>query len=163
MSTEHPHHSGNAVGVSDQQSDPFSSADGMTARRLVNTSGEPSLDRAREAFDRAMPGNASNKYRPGTDRASGAGQSETGGNAALMLLCGIGIGAALMYLLDPAQGESRRSAVLDKVSGAASKAGDLIGASAGEDAGGPQLHNSTADAATTNATSSMSEAAGQSA
>ena len=113
----------NSVGV-EPHNDPFSSADGMTARRLTNTSGEPSIERAREAFDRAA---SSDRGRDGRSmcrpRGVGKASNASGSNSALLLLCGIGFGAALMYLLDPAQGGKRRLLLRDKLAGAKNQAG----------------------------------------
>ena len=49
-----------------------------------------------------------------------------GGNDILMLFTGIGIGALLMYILDPDQGRRRRALLRDKVVSASNKAGDVI-------------------------------------
>lgn len=45
-----------------------------------------------------------------------------------MLLGGIGLGAALMYLLDPDRGRRRRALVIDKLSSAANKTPAALGA-----------------------------------
>jgi len=113
----------NSVGV-EPHNDPFSSADGMTARHLTNTSGEPSIERAREAFDRAASSDRGSYDRSMCrPRGVGQGSNASGSNSALLLLCGIGFGAALMYLLDPAQGGKRRSLLRDKIAGAKNQAG----------------------------------------
>ena len=46
-------------------------------------------------------------------------------NQALSLLTGVGIGAGLMYILDPQTGRRRRALVRDKMVGAAHKAQDV--------------------------------------
>jgi len=55
-----------------------------------------------------------------------------GGDAAIrtvgILIGGLGLGAALMYVLDPERGKRRRALVRDKVAGAANRAGDRLGA-----------------------------------
>lgn len=123
MSVQETQSGNNRVGV-DPHNDPFSSADGMTARRLTNTAGEPSIDRARAAFDRAANGDRGSygrgMYRP---RGEGKPRGASGSNSALLLLCGIGFGAALMYLVDPAQGGKRRSLLRDKLTGVKNQAG----------------------------------------
>jgi len=43
------------------------------------------------------------------------------------LLYGIGLGAALMYILDPDQGRRRRALLRDKLVGATNQASDVIG------------------------------------
>jgi uncharacterized membrane protein len=48
----------------------------------------------------------------------------------LTLLGGLGLGAALMYLLDPDRGARRRALLLDKLASAANKTPDAIGATA---------------------------------
>ena len=45
-----------------------------------------------------------------------------------MLITGLGLGAALMYVLDPERGKRRRGLVRDKALSAARKAGDTIDA-----------------------------------
>jgi hypothetical protein len=119
----------------DSHNDPFSSADGMTARRLANISGEPSIDRAREAFDRAARDGKRGSYSRGTYRSLGEGntrRSVGGSSPVFTLICGIGLGAALMYLIDPAQGERRRSLLRDKLTGAKRQASELPGDAPGD-------------------------------
>ncbi len=131
----------------DNCQDPARSADGQTARAVANISDEHSIDRAREAFERADLGGArGGSYREptyarrsddkdtkseitgGSQRQKFAGVgSGAAGSTGLMLLCGVGIGAALMYLLDPDQGGRRRALLRDKLAGATCKAGDLFG------------------------------------
>lgn len=48
--------------------------------------------------------------------------------AGAMLLGGLGLGAALMYVLDPERGKRRRALVRDKAVRTTRKAGDLLGA-----------------------------------
>ncbi len=48
--------------------------------------------------------------------------------AGAMLLGGLGLGAALMYVLDPERGKRRRAVVRDKAVSASKKAGGSIGA-----------------------------------
>lgn len=48
-------------------------------------------------------------------------------NKILMVLGGIGLGAGLMYLLDPQGGRGRRSVIRDKAMSAATKTGGAIG------------------------------------
>ncbi len=137
---------GSTLGAEDRY-DPARTADGQTGRRVANISGEPSIDRAREAFERADLGGArGGSYRePSYGRRSdgkGTKSEITGGprqqkfagvgsgaasSTGLMLLCGVGIGAALMYLLDPDQGGRRCALLRDKLAGATNKAGDLFG------------------------------------
>lgn len=119
MLTQHAQQGGDATGAADRH-DPARSADGQTALQVANLSGEPSLDRAREAFERADLGGR----RGGLQRQK---SSKAGGNAGLMLLYGVGIGAALMYLLDPTQGGRRRAFLREKLTGATTSAGDLLG------------------------------------
>ncbi len=120
-------------------------ADGQTVRQVANISGEPSIDRAREAFERADLGGARGGSYPesthggqsdeGGTKSGGTGMSRRqkfsgvgiGGNTGLMLLCGAGLGATLMYLLDPDQGTRRRALLRDKLAGVTSKAGDIFG------------------------------------
>lgn len=45
-------------------------------------------------------------------------------NKKIALLGGLGIGAALMYLLDPDRGRGRRELIREKAEGAANKAGE---------------------------------------
>jgi hypothetical protein len=49
-------------------------------------------------------------------------------NKALALLGGVGIGAGLMYLLDPDRGRGRRTVMRDKARSAVNKTGDTLGA-----------------------------------
>jgi uncharacterized membrane protein len=51
-------------------------------------------------------------------------------NRELTLVGGIGLGAALMYMLDPDRGRRRRALVLDKLASAANKTPDAVGATA---------------------------------
>lgn len=53
-----------------------------------------------------------------------------GGNTALALLAGIGLGAALMYLLDPERGRTRRALLRDKVVSLSNQTGDALGKTA---------------------------------
>ena len=138
------------------------SADGQSARAVSNTTGEYSIDRAREAFDANLGGGrgdygsdyGSSAYGgilegggslgrslsdDDYDRAGGSGRGRrsastraaegaaAGVGVGLALLGGIGIGAALIDLLDPEQGRRRRALVRDKVTSAANKAGDTVG------------------------------------
>ena len=48
-------------------------------------------------------------------------------NKGLVLLSGVGVGAALMYVFDPDRGRRRRALIGDKVEHAKNKAGDLAG------------------------------------
>jgi len=48
-------------------------------------------------------------------------------NKSLVLLSGVGIGAGMMYVLDPDRGRRRRALVRDKVEHATNKAGDYAG------------------------------------
>ena len=48
-------------------------------------------------------------------------------NSALILLGGVGLGAALMYMLDPDQGRRRRALARDKIVSASNKTGKAIG------------------------------------
>ncbi|MDQ3252792.1 MAG: BON domain-containing protein [Acidobacteriota bacterium] len=52
----------------------------------------------------------------------------SGWSGGWMLLGGIGLGAALMYLLDPDRGSRRRALVIDKLSSAANKTPAALGA-----------------------------------
>ncbi|MDQ3686437.1 MAG: BON domain-containing protein [Acidobacteriota bacterium] len=66
-------------------------------------------------------------------RATGSRRFETrtdGGklNTGLVLLGGIGLGAALMYILDPDRGSRRRALVKDKIASAANKTPEALGA-----------------------------------
>lgn len=97
--------------------DPTRSADGQTARRLTNTSGEYTVERARESFRQPVLSG----YTPDDGRGGGRG------NGALMLLCGIGLGAALMYLLDPEHGGRRREQLSERLSGLSERTTDLAG------------------------------------
>ncbi|HEV2705691.1 MAG TPA: hypothetical protein VGV59_07175 [Pyrinomonadaceae bacterium] len=99
--------------------DPTRSADGQTARRLTNTSGQYSLERARDSFDHAQTG--------GSDSASARRGGIRGSNGALMLLYGLGLGAALMYLLDPEHGERRRERLSERLAGLSNRTADLAG------------------------------------
>lgn len=72
--------------------------------------------------DRRKRGRAIGSSRFGT-RADG-GNLNTG----LVLLGGIGLGAALMYMLDPDRGSRRRALVKDKITSAANKTPDALGA-----------------------------------
>lgn len=45
-------------------------------------------------------------------------------NKKIALIGGLGLGAALMYLLDPDRGERRRAVIREKAEGAANKAGE---------------------------------------
>ncbi len=127
MSTQYTQQGG-SVGADDRH-DPARSADGQTARSVANISGEPSIDRAREAFERADLGGArGGSYREPTDArrsdekgtksgitggsrrqkfsgVGGAGSSST----ALTLLCGVGLGSALIYFLAPERRRGRRA------------------------------------------------------
>lgn len=96
--------------------DPTRSADGQTARRLTNTSGEYTIERARDSFRKPVLS--------GHNPESGRGG---GGNGALMLLCGIGLGAALMYLLDPQHGGRRREQLGESLAGLSDRTTDLAG------------------------------------
>ncbi len=153
MSTEDTHQANSFPGMEDRNDPAKESAGGQTARRVENISHEPSIDRAREAFERAAPGRmesgdrqrANNRLadKSGTERSSTAGfrqsffglprrnstggQSAGGGSNALMLLSGIGIGAALMYLLDPEGGRRRRALLRDKLVGATNQTGEVLG------------------------------------
>lgn len=49
-------------------------------------------------------------------------------NTGLVLLGGIGLGAALMYILDPDRGRRRRALVKDKLASAATRTPDALGA-----------------------------------
>lgn len=49
-------------------------------------------------------------------------------NKALTLVTGAGLGAALMYVLDPERGNRRRALIRDQITHAANKTGDAIGA-----------------------------------
>ncbi|HEX6966752.1 MAG TPA: SRPBCC family protein [Gemmatimonadaceae bacterium] len=49
-------------------------------------------------------------------------------NKALTLVTGAGLGAALMYVLDPDRGTRRRALIRDQITHAANKTGDAIGA-----------------------------------
>src|SRR5918992_5550350 len=51
-------------------------------------------------------------------------------NRELTLISGIGLGAALMYMLDPDRGRRRRALVRDKLASAANKTPDALGATA---------------------------------
>jgi uncharacterized membrane protein/osmotically-inducible protein OsmY len=51
-------------------------------------------------------------------------------NRELTLLGGVGLGASLMYLLDPDRGNRRRALLLDKLTSAANKTPDAVGATA---------------------------------
>ena len=48
-------------------------------------------------------------------------------NKKALLVGGVGLGAALMYLFDPDRGRRRRALIRDKAEGAANKAGDYAG------------------------------------
>jgi uncharacterized protein HemX len=99
--------------------DPTRSADGQTARRLTNTSGEYSLERARHNFDNA---HTSGRNREGERRGGGGA-----GGGALLLLSGLGLGAALMYLLDPEHGVRRREQLSERLAGLSNRTADLAG------------------------------------
>ncbi len=135
MSSEYTQHASSNSGLEDLR-DPARSADGQTARQVANVSEEPSIDRAREAFertdlDRERSVDGGRMHQSGSTGASRrqrfSGRGGRGGNTGLMLLCGIGLGAALMYILDPSQGRRRRALLRDKLVGATNKAGDVIG------------------------------------
>src|SRR5688500_17292510 len=51
-------------------------------------------------------------------------------NKELRIISGIGLGAALMYMLDPDRGRRRRALVRDKLASAANKTPDAIGVTA---------------------------------
>lgn len=59
-----------------------------------------------------------------------SGSSRGGANTALLLLYGVGIGAGLMYLLDPNQGRRRRALLRDKLIALSNDAGDALGSQA---------------------------------
>ena len=131
MSVQETKYGNNSVGV-EAHNDPFSSADGMTARRLTNTPGEPSIDRAREAFDRAAGDGerGSHGRRMYRSRSDGKTRSMGGSNPVLMLLCGIGFGAALMYLFDPDRGRGRRARLGDQLTSKVNHLGEAVGSKA---------------------------------
>ncbi|HEX8096397.1 MAG TPA: hypothetical protein VF507_00115 [Pyrinomonadaceae bacterium] len=60
----------------------------------------------------------------------GGGGGVIGWDQALVLLGGIGIGAALMYLLDPEQGGRRRALLRDKLVSVSNQLGDAVGSTA---------------------------------
>ncbi len=100
--------------------DPTRSADGQTARRLTNTTGQYSLERARDSFDNAHAGG---RNAEGAERGGRSG----GSSGAMMLLYGLGLGAALMYLLDPEHGGRRRERLSERLAGLSNKTADLAG------------------------------------
>ncbi len=51
---------------------------------------------------------------------------EKSGGKTIALLSGIGVGAALMYVLDPDRGRRRRALARDKAVSIAGKTGDLV-------------------------------------
>lgn len=64
--------------------------------------------------------------RLGSGRARGRGVvGGGGGSSAGMLLVGVGLGAALMYLLDPERGRRRRALLRDKLVSASNKTADV--------------------------------------
>ena len=81
------------------------------------------LESGRRDYDRGRRDIGSKGYeRPGRRSISGGG-----GSAGLMLLYGAGIGAALMYILDPDQGRRRRALLRDKLVSMSNKTSDAVG------------------------------------
>ncbi|MGI8997363.1 MAG: MBL fold metallo-hydrolase, partial [Pyrinomonadaceae bacterium] len=84
--------------------------------------------------DNNVSGTVSRQYWPKSS-ARGNGKHDTpaqttgaqGLSTGLLLIGGIGLGAALMYLFDPERGRRRRALVRDKVIGATNQAGQLLG------------------------------------
>ncbi|HYJ46308.1 MAG TPA: hypothetical protein VEV81_06805 [Pyrinomonadaceae bacterium] len=71
-----------------------------------------------------------NLGRGAANQGNGRTNGQAGGmglNTALILLGGIGLGAALMYMLDPDQGRRRRAVTRDKLVSASNKTGQVIG------------------------------------
>jgi hypothetical protein len=59
-----------------------------------------------------------------------SGSRGTGAGNVGILLGGIGIGAALMYLFDPDRGRGRRARLGDQIAGTANRLGDAAGSKA---------------------------------
>lgn len=61
-------------------------------------------------------------------RACGPGRADAGGVG--LLLCGVGVGAALMYVFDPRSGRRRRALIGDQVTSKINDLSDAAGSKA---------------------------------
>ena len=81
------------------------------------------LESGRRDYDRGRRDIGSRGYERSSRRSAGS----RGGSAGLTILYGIGIGAALMYILDPDQGRRRRALLRDKLVSMSNKTSRAVG------------------------------------